>query len=130
MTARRVWFAVLALCWLLSVAAAYRGGFHPGLLAPFERLQPLVYPWFGVALTVAQTLLYTVVAYLIVREGDAERLGIALVAALGLHALHVMGFGTDAPDYTYVPLRYSLLLFVVFLVASVTLFVRSRFRAT
>lgn len=126
MNPRRIWFAVLAPCWLLSVAGAYQGGFHPGLLSPFERLQPQAYPWSGVALTVAQTLLYTVGAYVIVREGDAERLGIALVAAIGVHALHVFSFLTDAPDYTYIPLRYSLLLAVVFLLASIALFVRSR----
>ena len=30
--------------------------------------------------------------------------------------LHVLAFGTDAPDYVYIPMRYSLMLAVTILV--------------
>lgn len=114
---RGAWILVLASCWLLGVVHTYRAGFNPGLLTPLEQLQPPLVPWSGVLLTMGQTLLYTLAAYAIVRDGSTRGIGIALLAALGVHAMHVVGFGTDAPDYTYVPMRYSLLLAAVFLVA-------------
>ena len=113
---RLAWALVIAATWAPSLWLTYRAGFHPGLTIPRETIPPLPYPWMGVGRVVLQTAVYSLVAYLIVRNGGPRRAALGAAAALGVHILHVLAYGTDAPDFVYMPMRYALMLAAVLLV--------------
>jgi hypothetical protein len=113
---RLTWALVIAATWASSLWLTYQAGFRPGLTIPPATIPPLPYPWVGVGRVALQTAAYAIVAYFIVRRGGPRRAALGLVAALSTFVIHSMTFGTDAPDFVYMPMRYSLMLTVVILV--------------
>ena len=111
-----VWALVIGATWASSLWLTYQAGFRPGLTFPPATIPPLPYPWAGVGRVVLQTAAYSILAYLIVRRGGRRRAALGLGATLCALAVHTMAFGTDAPDFVYMPMRYSLMLAVAILV--------------
>jgi hypothetical protein len=132
-----LWRAAIPLVWLLSVAAALRGGFQRGL-EPRELIgRPAPYPWLGVSIVSLVTAVELGIIYLILRpptfRWSVNRAAIALGVSVLLSGLHIATTVTDVPGFVYVPAAFSLLttalLLLLFLVTLTVSLISRRTRS-
>jgi hypothetical protein len=128
-----LWQATIPILWLVSVIAAFRGGFHLGYVPPPPPGQTYPYPWLGVIMTSVITAIESIFLYLVLRPHkfawSIYRVGIAFAVFFALSVLAVYTFATDQPGYAYVPGQFTLsltaLLFVLLIITAVIVFVKS-----
>ncbi len=127
-----LWRATIPILWLVSVLAAFRGGFQLGYVPPPPPGQTYPYPWLGVILTSVVTATESALLYLVLRPHrfvwSIRRVGISFAVFLTLSILGICTFVTDQPGYAYVPGQYTFLLtaflFVLLIITAAVAFVK------
>jgi len=118
----------IPILWLISVLAAFRGGFQFGYVPLPPPGQTYPYPWLGVIFVIMVTAIESVFLYFILRPHrftwSLPRVGIALVVFCCLSLVAMFTARTDQPGYMYVPGNFTFAVtFLLFILLIITIVV-------